>query len=62
MSQSQTWAGTCTKCRQRVPHGEVCDCYEDEVEDVCEACGEPGYCSCCAADDRRKRRMEEGSA
>ena len=32
----------------------------DEVEDVCKACGEPGYCSCCAADDARKRRLEEG--
>ena len=39
MGQSRSWAGTCPKCRQRVPHGEVCDCYEEEVEDE-DACDE----------------------
>ena len=31
----------------------------DKPEPVCTSCGEPGYCSCCAADDERKRRKEE---
>ena len=35
MSQSQTYAGTCPGCDERVPSGDSC-CY------VCEDCGECG--------------------
>ena len=33
---------------------------KDKPEPVCTSCGAPGYCSCCNADDRRKRMKEEG--
>lgn len=38
---------------------DLCPDCTPEPEPVCEECGEPGYCSCCAADDERKRRKEE---